>query len=174
LRALSSRLNLIVGKPTKGIQFDLIRIVDKLEGCILDLKDLLATKLRPGLIKAHKNLETTLAESTAVRAGLGGNVLQKLRNLESSIQAWEVIAKANVTELHVAQLGKILLKEMFPALKDIWDLYRLSWHVDQDKLSGLGPTYRLKSSCSSVFSAKKNSELLVVHLRPQGLGWKIA
>lgn len=125
LRALSSRLNSIVGKPTEGIQFDLIGIVDKLEGCILELEDSLATELRPGLVKANKISETALAESTAVRTGLGGDVVEKLRNLESSIQAWEVTAKSNVTEIPVAQLEKIVLKEMFPALKDIWDLYTL-------------------------------------------------
>jgi hypothetical protein len=52
---------------TSGIQFDLVGIVDKLEGCILDLEDSLSTELRSSLLKANKTLETTaLAESTAV------------------------------------------------------------------------------------------------------------
>jgi hypothetical protein len=125
LRALSSRLNTLVGKPTEGIQFGLIGIVDKLEGCILDLEDSLAAEVRPGLVKATTNSAAALAESTAVRAGLGGDVVRKLQNLESSVQAWEATAKANITDVPMAQLEKIILKEMFPALKDIWNLYMI-------------------------------------------------
>jgi hypothetical protein len=107
LHTLSSRLNTQVRKPTKGIQFDLIGIVDKVEGCILDLlKDLLSVELRPGLLKATANSEAALTESTMVIAGLGGDVIQKLQNLKSSVQAWEATAKASVTDIPMAH-GKL-------------------------------------------------------------------
>jgi hypothetical protein len=52
-------------------------------------------------------------------------LVQELPDLESSIQSWEATEKANMSDMPIAHLEKIILKERSPALKDTWNLYML-------------------------------------------------
>jgi hypothetical protein len=123
LRALATRLNTLVGKPTDGIQFGLIGIVDRAENCIEVLEDAIAKELRPDVAKANKVAAQAVHEVAQFRQGLGGDLTKKLSFIETSIQAWQASSNNDTTKLPLSQLEKIVVDDMFPALKDVWNLF---------------------------------------------------
>ena len=120
-------LNMLVGKPMDGIQFGLIEIVDRAENCIEVLEDAIEKELRPDVAKANKVAAQATHDMTQFRQGLGGDLTKKLSSIETSIQAWQASADNDTTKLpRLTQLKKIVVEDMFPALKDVWNLFMVT------------------------------------------------
>jgi hypothetical protein len=62
LRALSTRLNSLLGNPIDGIQFGLIAIADKVEAALVELGDALNKEVRPKIEKAFHEAALTTAD----------------------------------------------------------------------------------------------------------------
>jgi uncharacterized coiled-coil protein SlyX len=125
LRALSTRLHSLLGSPTEGIQFGLISIVDRVEIALVEMGDAIDKDVRPKIDKANQAAALAQADVGRFRTGLGGDVLTKISAVEASVKQWEATQRGSATKLPLVELEKLLLNEMFPAMKDLWNLYML-------------------------------------------------
>jgi hypothetical protein len=125
LRALSTRLHSLLGTPTDSIQFDLIAIVDRVESAILEMGDTIEKDVRPKVEKANQEASGARTELETFRSGLGGNVMTKMKELEASVKQWEATGRGSTTKLPMAEIEKLIISEMFPAMKDLWNFYML-------------------------------------------------
>jgi hypothetical protein len=87
-----ARQEKLLGSPADGIQFDLFGIVDKNEETLLEVGDEVNVKIGPHLEQLERTTKRLEKEAVAFKAGVGGDVLAKLRSVEESLQVMEATA----------------------------------------------------------------------------------
>jgi hypothetical protein len=121
LRSLASRLISLVGLPSDGIKYDLFN-VDVAEDRFLELEDSLKADLIPRVARTEATIVDLDKDIKFFKKNIGANVTSCLQDIESSVKAYKVTAAAGAG-FNMGQIQKLLIDEIMPALRDLWDFY---------------------------------------------------
>jgi hypothetical protein len=126
LNVSSARLENLVGSPADGIQFDLFGIVDKNEETLLEVGDELTGKMGPRLTRLENTTDHVSKEVLEFKSKIGGDVVAKLKSVEASLQLLEATSISDAAGPTFSELRHIMMAELIPATKDLWNLYMVA------------------------------------------------
>jgi hypothetical protein len=124
LRSTSCRLHSLVGAPSDGIRFDLYQIVHHAESCLLELEDTLTKEVTPKLNDLATTTERVEKDLAFFKTNIGLDAANKISSMETSIHALQSAATPH-SGIDVVRLQEIMVKQVIPGLKDLWQLYSL-------------------------------------------------
>jgi hypothetical protein len=125
IRSALARIQNLVGSPTDGIAFDLFAIVDRNEEALLDLDTIVHTNVNPKMTEVEAKMIKTQADLAKFKASTGDKLLMRLGEMESQIRSLESSSSPDALSGIVVQIRTSLVKEIFPAIRDLWGLFEV-------------------------------------------------
>jgi hypothetical protein len=126
LNALMSRLQSLMGSPKDGMSFDLFAMMDGVEGGLLELEHAVEKDIRPQLMDARRILETLAKDMKLFRSATGDQVMRQLTSLEEAVRVLEATSGQVPKVAEFTQVQNFVVREVAPALRDMWDFYMLA------------------------------------------------
>jgi hypothetical protein len=125
LRSLASRLLNLVGQPSDGIKYDLYAIVDVAEDRFMEVEAKVKTEVIPRVAKLEETTGDLTKDIHFFKKNIGGDVANRIQRLEEAMKSFELTAGVS-SSADVGEMRKLLLNEIIPAVRDLWDLYMLA------------------------------------------------
>jgi hypothetical protein len=122
LRSLASRLLSLVGQPAEGMKYDLFAILDGAEERFMEVEDKVRTDVVPRVEKLEVTTSDLSKDIRSFKKNIGTDVTTRLQKLEASVQAFELASSVGAS-LGLAEIRTLLVSEIMPAMRDLWNLY---------------------------------------------------
>jgi hypothetical protein len=124
LRSVASRLLSLVGQPSDGTRYDLFAILDVAEERFLESEDAIKQDHRPRIERLEKTTGTLVQDLAFFKTNIGHDIVLKIKSLEESRKSFEAHPGYDGSEL--TALRDVLVKEIMPAMRDLWNLYMVA------------------------------------------------
>jgi hypothetical protein len=125
LRSLASRLLNLIGQPSDGIEYDLYAIVDMAEDRFMEVEAKVKTDEIPRVAKLEETTGDLTKDIHFFKKNIGGDVAHRIQRLEGAVKSFELTAGVS-SSADVGEMRKLLLNEIIPAVRDLWDLCMLA------------------------------------------------
>jgi hypothetical protein len=125
LRSVASRLLNLVGQPSDGTRYDLFALVDVAEDRFMEVEDAVKTNMKPRVESLERSTGNLVKDLEYFKANIGDDMVTKVTAMEASLKAFEAHAGGG-NEGEVTALRTVLVNEIMPALRDLWNLYMMT------------------------------------------------
>ena len=92
----------------------------------MELEHAVEKDIRPQLMDARRILDTLAKDMKLFRSATGDQVMRQLTSLEEAVRVLEATSGQVPKVAEFTQVQNFVVREVAPALRDMWDFYMLA------------------------------------------------